>query len=228
MFSARSILTIPSGLLLCLYVAPSQVKPDSVRLITATRLSESIKIDGQLTERAWQGTGETRFVQRQPDEGQPVSQRTEAWVAYDDHALYVAIKLYDTNPDSVIGRLARRDQDSESDQVGIGIDAAHDRRTAQYFIVNPVGAIQDGTFSNDTQTDDSWDGVWDVAVHRDVWGWSAEFRIPYSQLRFPKSDHYTWGIEIYRGIKRRNEESYLVLHPRTSGCRSPGGRERAN
>ncbi|HTY38523.1 MAG TPA: DUF5916 domain-containing protein [Bacteroidota bacterium] len=219
MLLARSVLTIQCGLLLLPCAAMAQPTPDSARSITAIRLVEPVRIDGKLTETVWNRPGETRFVQRAPDEGKPSSQRTEAWIAYDDVALYVAVKLYDAQPDSIIGRLARRDQDSESDEVGIGIDAAHDRRNAVYFIVNPVGAVKDGTFSNDTQTDDSWDGVWDVATSREPWGWSAEFRIPFSQLRFSKSDHYVWGIEIYRGIKRRNEESYLVLHPRTDRVR---------
>ena len=209
--------------MICAFFCQGQVcaqgHPDSSRSIIAVRTTSPIRIDGQLTEPVWQRKGESGFIQRQPDEGAPASQRTEAWVAYDDDALYVAVKLYDNQPDSIVGRLARRDQDSESDEVGIGIDAAHDRRTAEYFIVNPVGAIKDGNFSNDTQTDDNWDGIWDVAVKVESWGWAAEFRIPYSQLRFPKQEHYTWGIEIYRLIKRRNEESYLVLHPMTDRVR---------
>jgi hypothetical protein len=204
---------------LCQGQLHAQALADSTRSILAIRTTEPIKIDGRLTERVWQRGGETGFVQRLPDEGLPSSQKTEAWVAYDDDALYVGVKLYDTQPDSIVGRLARRDQDSESDDVAIQIDAAHDRRTAEYFIVNPAGAIKDGTVSNDTQTDDNWDGVWDVAVRVESWGWSAEFRIPYSQLRFAKQDRYTWGIEICRSIKRRNEESYLVLHPRTDRVR---------
>ncbi|MCX6134783.1 MAG: DUF5916 domain-containing protein [Ignavibacteriales bacterium] len=219
MLLTRSISTLQWCLLFCPLLAQSQPKPDTVRSITAVRFSGSIRIDGELNESAWQRAGETRFTQRQPDEGKPASQKTESWVAYDDNALYIAVKLYDSDPDSIIGRLARRDQDSESDEVGIGIDAGHDRRTGQYFMVNPAGAIQDGTFSNDTQTDDGWDGVWDVAVRKEAWGWSAEFRIPYSQLRFAKSDRYVWGIEIYRGIRRRNEESYLVFYPRTDRLR---------
>ena len=219
MVFARSILTLQCCVILSPVLVESQTRPDTTRSIVALRASGPIKIDGYINESIWQHAGETGFTQRQPDEGAPASQKTEAWVAYDDNALYVAVKLYDSHPDSVISRLARRDQDSESDEVGIGIDAAHDRRTAEYFIVNPAGAIKDGTFSNDTQQDDSWDGIWEVGVRKEAWGWSAEFRIPYSQLRFPAADHYTWGIEIYRGIKRRNEESYLVLYPRTDRLR---------
>ncbi len=219
MFLARSNLTLLFSVVLSPVAVEGQTKPDTTRSIVAFRVAEPVKVDGYINDQVWQRPGETGFTQRQPDEGLPASQKTEAWVAYDDDALYVAVKLYDSHPDSIIGRLARRDQDSESDEVGIGIDAAHDRRTAVFFIVNPAGAIKDGTFSNDTQMDDSWDGVWDVAVRTEAWGWSAEFRIPYSQLRFPLLNRYTWGIEIYRGIKRRNEESYLVLYPRTDRVR---------
>lgn len=208
--------------LLCAAVhshALCQQQPNPSRVIIAVRATEPIRVDGRLMEDIWQRKGEEGFVQREPDEGAKSSQRTAAWIAYDSDALYVAVRLFDAHPDSIIGRVSRRDQDSESDEVGVGIDAARDKRTAHYFIVNPAGAITDGTFSNDTQTDSDWDGVWDVGTQIDSEGWSAEFRIPYSQLRFPKRDHYVWGVEIYRRIKRRNEDSYLVLHPRTD----PGG-----
>ena len=197
----------------------SQANATTSRAIVAVRATEPMRIDGRLTETVWQRKGETGFIQRQPDEGVLPSQKTEVLVAYDQNALYVAVKLFDTRPDSIIGRLARRDQDSESDYIAIGIDAAHDKRTAHYFVVNPAGAIQDGRISNDTQTDDSWDGVWDVAVRIEQWGWAAEFRIPYSQLRFSKRDKYVWGIEALRRVQRRNEESYLVFYPRTDFMR---------
>lgn len=196
-----------------------QVHQGAPRTIVAVRTTEPIRIDGRLTETVWQRKGEDGFVQREPFEGAKPSQQTQVWFAYDDNALYVALQLSDSHPDSIIGRVARRDQDSESDEVGVAIDAANDDRTAYYVVVNPVGAISDGTYSNDTEMDDSWDGIWDVGVHTDSLGWCAEFRIPYSQLRFSKHDRYVWGVEVYRRIKRRNEDSYLVLHPRTDRVR---------
>ncbi len=218
MILARAMLVL---LVFLLFERPSfgQNKVTPVRAITAVGTNGPIKIDGRLTEPVWQRNGETRFVQRTPDENSPASQKTEVLVAYDQSALYVAVKMFDTHPDSIVGSLARRDQDSQSDQVIIGIDAAHDKRTGYYFGVNPAGAIMDGTLSNDTQTDDSWDGVWEVAVRKESWGWAAEFRIPYSQLRFSKRDKYVWGFEVERFIQRRNEESYLVYYPRTDRLR---------
>ncbi len=212
--------TLVVTLVLCIHhSSSSQERPSGAPVLTAIRLSERVVIDGGLSETVWQRPGTKGFIQREPREGSPASEETEVWIAYDDGALYVAARMYDSRPDSIIGRLARRDEDSESDHFAVGIDAAHDKRTAYYFIVNPAGAIRDGTFSNDTRTDGGWDGVWEVAVKMDNRGWTAEFRIPYSQLRFPKQDWYVWGIEFFRRIQRKNEESYLVLHPRNDQVR---------
>jgi hypothetical protein len=209
-----SLLTLASLPIVLSHNLVGQASSSPPRIIAAQRLTESIKVDGQLIERAWQQPGWRGLIQREPQEGAPASEETEFWVAYDEHALYVAARMYDTRPDSIIGRFARRDENSESDRISIAIDASFDRRTAYYFVVNPAGAIEDGTISNDTHRDARWDGVWDVAVQVDDDGWTAEFRIPFSQLRFPERDRYVWGFELSRRIQRKNEESYLVLHPR--------------
>ncbi|MBI4417619.1 MAG: carbohydrate binding family 9 domain-containing protein, partial [Ignavibacteriales bacterium] len=190
-----------------------------VRTVEALRVGSAISIDGVLNESEWQRAGITGFIQRQPSEGEPASEKTEAWFAYDDGALYVAVRLYDTSPDSIYRRLVRRDQDFESDYVTIGIDPKLDRNTAYYFSANPSGAIGDGIIYDDNKTDNSYDPVWEVAVSIDELGWTAEFRIPYSQLRFQRQDQYTWGVEVLRRIHRKNEESLLVLHPRNDDIR---------
>lgn len=200
------------------FFSAAQNSSPAPRKLTAQRVTGSITIDGRLTESVWQGAGTRGFVQREPDEGVPASEDTEVWVAYDDDALYVAARMYDSRPDSIIGRLARRDENSESDKLSVGIDAAFDKRTAIYISVNPAGAIEDGTLYNDSQLG-AWDGVWEVGVNTDERGWTAEFRIPYSQLRFTKQQRYVWGIEFARRIQRKNEESYLTLHPRNDKVR---------
>ncbi|MCI0707862.1 MAG: carbohydrate binding family 9 domain-containing protein [Ignavibacteriae bacterium] len=193
--------------------------PREQRVLTAVRCFESVSIDGKLTELLWKGSGTTGFIQREPEEGVSATEDTEIWIAYDDYALYIAARMYDSEPDSIIGRLARRDENPGADHIGIFIDAAYDRRTGYYFIINPSGAIRDGAFSNDTFLDPKWDGVWEAAVGTDEKGWTAEFRIPYSQLRFSKQDEYTWGIDFYRRVERKNEESFLVFHPRNDRLR---------
>ncbi len=178
-------------------------------VLEAVRLTgQEPRIDGVLDDPAWQEAPvATGFQQFQPDEGAPATQRTEARVLYGDDALYVAIRAWDTAPDSIQGQLTRRDQDSYSDWVGVDVDSYFDRRTAFEFLVNPVGVKRDVYRFNDTGEDGNWDAVWDAATSRDDRGWSAEFRIPYSQLRFRQGDDQTWGINFLRQIARHDEIS---------------------
>jgi hypothetical protein len=209
--------TLPPLLILVSAILALAQSP-SPRRLKALPTAEPMTIDGKLTESVWQGAGTRGFVQREPHEGAPASEETEVWIAFDRDALYIAARMYDSRPDSIIGRLARRDENSESDKLTVFLDAALDRRTAIYVSVNPAGAIEDGTVFNDGQLG-SWDGVWDVGVSTDEQGWTAEFRIPFSQLRFTKQERYVWGIEFSRRIQRKNEESFLVYHPRNDKVR---------
>jgi len=178
-----------------------------VRTLEAVRVrGEAPTVDGKLDDPVWSSAPvATDFVQVQPDDGAPASERTEARILYGPDALYVAIRAFDSRPDSIEGQLTRRDQNSYSDFVYVGVDSYFDRRTAFVFAVNPVGVKKDIYISDDTHEDDSWYAVWDVATSRDDQGWSAEFRIPYSQLRFDDSPVQTWGIEFVRDIARYDE-----------------------
>jgi len=164
------------------------------------------EIDGRLDDAVW-ALAEviTDFTQRDPNEGEPASERTEAWVLYDDGALYVGIRAYDSEPDKIVGQLTRRDQHSESDWLAVSIDSYCDRRTAFEFAVNPAAVERDKYLFDDTNEDDSWDAVWDVATRIDEDGWTAEFRIPFSQLRFSEALEQVWGFNIERIIQRKNE-----------------------
>ena len=123
-------------------------------------------------------------MQREPHDGGEPSQRTEFRVAYDATTLFVKVRAFDTEPDKIVTYLTRRDLDSPCDWIRVLIDSYHDRRTAYEFAVNPSGVKMDRYWFNDNNSDDSWDAVWDVSVSRDRRGWTAEFRIPFSQLRF--------------------------------------------
>jgi hypothetical protein len=170
--------------------------------------SERIRLDGRLDEAVWGSASVARdFVQFEPREGEPASQRTEARVLYGTDALYVGIRAFDAAADSIVGQLTRRDQGSYSDEVGVSLDSYFDRRTAFYFAVNPVGVKKDVFLFDDTKEDSGWDAVWDVATSMDEEGWSAEFRIPLSQLRFRASPEQTWGIQLYRRVARLQELS---------------------
>ena len=183
------------------------------------------RIDGDLTDPAWSFAPVARdFVQMEPREGEPASERTEARVLYDDDALYVAIRAYDSSPDSIVAQLTRRDQSSYSDRVHVVVDSYFDRRTAFHFAVNPLGVKYDAYRYDDNREDPGWDGVWEVATRIDEEGWTAEFRIPLSQLRFSGSAEQSWGINFGRDIARRNETvSWAPLSTRDPAMVSRSG-----
>jgi hypothetical protein len=130
-------------------------------------------------------------------------------VLYGSDALYIGARMYDTHPDSIAAQLARRDASGiYSDWLHVMIDSYHDRRTAFRFTINPRGVLKDVLESNDTYEDINWDAVWQAATHVDSLGWTAEMRIPYSQLRFsgaPPAGGRVWGFEVMRDIARYEE-----------------------
>jgi hypothetical protein len=185
--------------------------------LAAVRAAAPVRVDGRLDEAAGQAAGvATAFVQRDPDEGAPVSQPTEARLLYDDEALYVGVRLTDTV--GVTTRLGRRDMPLlDSDWFAVSIDSYHDHRTAFRFQVNPGGVQRDATVAmgSDGEDDDpSWDPVWAVATSVDADGWTAELRIPFSQLRFRPGAGQTWGLQLERVIGRRGEVAYLSFVPK--------------
>jgi hypothetical protein len=163
-------------------------------------------VDGDLGDEAWKRAPIiTDFTQMEPREGEAATESTEVRVLFGESALYVAFRAFDATPDSIAAQLTRRDQGSYSDRVHVLIDSYNDQRTAFQFGVNPVGVKVDVYRYDDTQEDDTWDAVWDVATRVDGEGWTAEFRIPYSQLRFGDHEDQTWGVNFAREIARRNE-----------------------
>jgi hypothetical protein len=190
-------------------------RPDRNQSISAFRIKEPIKIDGILDETVWQnGHGITQLVQRDPEEGAEPTEKTEIRIAYDDQALYIGARLYDSSPESISARLERRDAFSTTDMFGFFIDPYFDRRSGYFFALSAGGTLHDGILLNDEWDDDSWDGVWEGKTSIDDQGWNAEMRIPFSQLRFKKQEEYVWGINFRRDIARKNEIIYLVYTPR--------------
>jgi hypothetical protein len=178
------------------------------------RLSDPVTIDGVLSEPVWHRAGLTTFVQRDPDEGKAATMRTEVWLAYDDEALYVAARMSDNSPDSIICRLVRHDAAVNSDDIAVYLDPYHDHRSGSYFGINAAGTMYDGILYNDDWDDNSWDGVWEGKVNIDRDGWTAELRIPYSQLRFQSLNQQVWGFNFVREICRKNEKDYVVFTPK--------------
>jgi Domain of unknown function (DUF5916)/Carbohydrate family 9 binding domain-like len=172
----------------------------------------AIVLDGELNDAGWQQAEPvTTFVQRDPLEGAAPSFKTEARVVYDSTAIYVAVRAFDAEPSRIAGFLTRRDAGSASDWIQLYIDSYYDRRTAYQFGVNPMGVKQDAYWFNENDVDDSWDAVWDVVVRRSEEGWQAEFRIPFSQLRFSGKGDGQLGFAISRQVARLNETSTWPL-----------------
>ena len=183
--------------------------------VHAVRLDGPITLDGALNEPVWRNAiPATRFLQRDPVEGPPATERTEVRVAYDDDAIYIGARMFDAHPDSIVARLVRRDNTCTADRFFVFFDPFHDRRSGYYFGINAAGVLYDGTLFNDGWDDNSWDGVWDGRVRIDAQGWTAELRIPFCQLRFNRTEHPVWGINFKREITRRSEVDYLVYPPR--------------
>jgi hypothetical protein len=184
-------------------------------VVEASRTSERVTVDGRLDEPLWQTARPiTRFVQRDPAQGAPPSERTEVVLAFDAEALYVGARLHDSDPGAIVSRLARRDRQVNADGFIVYLDAHRDRRSGAYFGLNAAGTKYDGTLSNDDWSDDSWDGVWEGAAAVGPQGWTAEMRIPLSQLRFSRQPRVSWGINFERIIARKNEHDLLVYTPR--------------
>ncbi len=186
----------------------------SVLEVRAVRATSPIAIDGVISESAWQSAPIIADLkQSRPNEGADGSQRTEVRVLYDEQALYVAARMHDSHADSIVRMLSRRDNGMRSDAFMLYIDPYHDRRSGYYFGVNAAGTLFDGTLSNDDSRSASWDGVWDGCTKVDREGWTAEFRIPFAQLRFARAEVQRWGINFHRSLSRGFEENMLAYTP---------------
>src|SRR5437879_5663520 len=177
--------------------------PAAVKSIAATRAAQPPVIDGRDDDPVWrEAPPVTGFQEWRPSEGGPPKLPTEAKIAYDAANLYVFVRAFDPHPDSIITVLARRDYFTPSDMIWLFLDSYHDRRTGYEFGVNPSGVKLDSQVYNDGNEDFAWDAVWDVATRVDSLGWTAEFRIPPSQLRYGREKRHTFGVTIDRDLYR--------------------------
>lgn len=191
----------------------------------AVRASGPIRMDGRLDEDAW-GLAPVLagFVQNMPREGAPASEQTQVRILYDDEALYVGARLFDRDPQAIVIGENRRDASlNETDAFLILLDTYLDGQNGFVFGTTPAGIEYDGQVTREGQGgatgqrmqrgsgggfNQNWDGNWTVATSRDSEGWTAEFRIPFSTLRYASGGEQTWGLNLSRRIRRRNEESF--------------------
>ncbi len=200
-------------------VVPSLAAGQAVQTVAelaAARASQPPVIDGRLGDEVWAAaTPMASFTQRDPDEGNAPTERTEVRILYDDAAIYVAARLFDNDPSAIVRRLSTRDASPDADMVSVYIDSMHDGLTGSIFRVSAANVQQDAILYNDTWTDNNWDAVWQSGVMVDDEGWCVEMRIPLSQLRFLGGDRQTWGINVERHIRRKNENDWLRMVPKS-------------
>ena len=176
---------------------------------------EPIKLDGKLDDPAWQNAEAGRgFKVWEPDRGTAPTEETVFKVAYDQDAIYFAVACLEKDPSKISSRLSRRDRFSNSDIVSVYLDPYNDQTTGYNFKVNPLGVLQDSYMFNDGDRDDDWDAVWEAQTYRDSEGWYVEIRIPFSAIRYRPAESMTWGLDIWRYMHGRGEDTAWVTWDR--------------
>ncbi|MBD3334654.1 MAG: hypothetical protein GF355_03980 [Candidatus Eisenbacteria bacterium] len=168
----------------------------------------SIELDGRLDDAVWQAAEPAGgFRCWEPDRGRAVSEQTVFKVLYDEEAVYLGVACLESDPGNISSTLSRRDSYSNTDIVSVYIDPYHDRNTGYNFRVNPAGVQMDSYMYNDGDRDDDWDAVWEAETSRDEDGWYAEMRIPFSSIRYRPAESMTWGLQVYRYMHGRGEDT---------------------
>ena len=239
--SGPFVAALAVGLLLCVRPALAQplagaqsvgampVFPQTVAVLSGS----PPRLDGiVLGDPAWaDAVPATGFRQTKPDAGEPASERTAVWVVFTDSTLYIGVVCYDRDPGSITVSDSRRDSSlDDSDSIQIILDTFRDKQSGFVFGTSPAGQEYDGQVVNagegrlgrSTTTSSgsgagfngNWDGVWEVRTTVSDIGWSAKFAIPFRTLRYPGRDLQTWGFNVQRNIRRRNEVAYWAPLPR--------------
>ena len=199
---------------------PQEVAP----IAEAVRVDRAPKLDGTLDDQIWQSAKPiTDFRQREPQEGEPATEKTEVRILYTRHAVYFGIHCFDSSPSRIIATELRRDVSQDlDDHFEILINSNNNHRGAYVFEINPLGAQGDGlveeqSSSDGTDFDSGWDGVWTSEARITSDGWTATVEIPFSTLNFTKSQEVVWGVNFKRFIRRKNEEDLWAAYRRTFG-----------
>jgi len=203
----------------------SHVSPPTDSSATSTRAASAPTIDAKDDDEIWRTAPPiTGFKEWRPTEGKEARFKTEAKIAHDAANLYVFVRAFDPHPDSIKKLLERRDSFTASDMIWLFIDSYHDRRTGYEFGVNAAGVKMDAAIYDDGNEDFAWDAVWDAATRVDSLGWTAEFRIPLSQMRYSRERQHTFGMTIDRFLYRYQERfSWPLLRQSKPGFVSQFG-----
>jgi len=186
--------------------------------IHATRLESPLQLNGLLDEEVYRTVPPTSgFLQQYPVSGSPATEETEVWVFYDSSNIYVSIRAYDSRADRIVANEMRRDNRNIwlNDNVIVVFDTFLDRRSAFFFQTNPLGGVRDGLVIDENSVNYDWNTVWDVRSRRNEGGWTVEMAIPFRSLRYRAGASQTWGFNLQRVVRSKNEFTLLSPPPGT-------------
>ncbi len=203
-------------------VPPAVIAREGGRVtMRAVRLTTPLRIDGKLDEGAYSEVpAASDLIQNEPRENEPASEKTDVWVFFDDDNVYVTCRCWETYPERIIANEMRRDNTNivQNDQFAFSFDTFSDRRNAFLFEVGAAGGRIDGQITNERQISLDWNPVWNAKVGRFEGGWTVEAAIPFKSLRYHPGASQTWGFQVRRTNKWRNEHSYLAAVPASVGA----------
>jgi len=209
-------------------VPPEVVNRDAAGRVTirAIGLDRGILLDGRLNEQVYETVPPiTEFVQQSPDEGAPATEKTEAWIMFDQTNIYVSGRIWDSGPPSEwVANEMRRDsaQLRQSDTFAVMFDTFYDHRNGVSFFTNPLGALGDFQITNEGNPNSDWNPVWNVRTGRFDGGWTVVMEIPFKSLRYRPGRSQIWGVQLRRNIRRKNEWGHVTRIP-ISAANSPSG-----
>jgi hypothetical protein len=204
-------------------VAPEVITRNAARQATvrAIHLTERLVLDGRLDDPVYrQEKAISDFIQTLPGNNVEPTERTDAWVMFDDENIYVAARCWDAEPPNRwIANEMRRDQGQirQNDHFGVMLDTFHDKRNGYVFYSNPIGGRMDLTEADEGNSNSDWNPVWDVRTSTFDGGWTIEMAIPFKSLRYVSGNDQRWGIQLRRSMRRRNEWAHLTPLPQSMG-----------
>jgi hypothetical protein len=202
--------------------APAVVSRDAEGRVTvrAVRLTAPIRLDGRLDEAVYTTVPAiSDFIQQDPQEGPPATEKTEAWLFFDDDTFYVMFRVWESRPEAVIANEMRRDSNGifQNDHVAFLIDPFYDRRNGIEIAINALGGRWDGQVTNERNASGDWNPIWNLRVGRFENGWTVETAIPFKSLRYRQGRAQIWGFNVRRVNRGKNETSFLTRVPRAMG-----------
>jgi hypothetical protein len=206
-------------------IAPAVFAKDDHNRITlrATRLTAPLSLDGNLDEAVYREvTPIDHFIQQEPNEGTPATERTLVWLFFDDDNFYVSVKSFDSAPERLVANELRRDNFNiyQNDNISISIDPLYTRRSGVFFQTNALGAQRDQEIQDERSNNNDWNTIWRTRSRILDDGWSMEFAIPYSSLRFREAGPQVWGFNLRRVIRWKNEHVSIAPIPASATTRA--------